>query len=453
MPTLSGETATRSGFSVIHAAPLLVGFLLALRASELIRDNSFLWHIRAGSVQAETGTVLTADPFSYTAAGEGWRTQSWLVDLVYAQLESMTGTLVWANWFVFIVGACVLALMGIAIYDRTRSPVVLTGSLIVAMWLFAPFAQARPVIVSYIMMAVLVLILRWKDQLLWLLVPLFWIWAAVHGSWVIGGGLVILELLRTRDSKLVKVGVVSLVATLATAHGFGTWAILYEFSQAREALGLINEWLPPDFADLAQAPYLIVMVGLFLGFARGKLEARDLFVILPFLIFGMTSRRAVFPATIVLLPYAVAAVPVPKLHYKTKAGLVPVIAMVLLAVVAVSPMVFRPLGLLDAERFPRASIVDSIEGRTPFHDSAVGGYLIYDSWPSNSVYIDDRAELYGFDRFQGLRTALSGDYEEVFEQNGIDIAIVKSDSPLHRRLVKDGWSPVAETDEFISLAP
>jgi len=452
VPT-ENETAKRHGLSVIHAAPLLVGFLLALRASELIRDNSFLWHIRAGSVQIASGKVLTADPFSYTARGEGWRTQSWLIDLLYAQLESMTGTLIWANWFVFVIGAGVLALVGIAVYDRTRSPVILTGSLILAMWLFAPFAQARPVIVSYVMMALLVLILRWKDQLLWLLVPLFWIWAAVHGSWVLGGGFVVLELLRTRDTRLAKVGAVSLIATLATAHGIGTWSVLYEFSQARDALGLIQEWLPPDFADIAQAPYLIVMIGLFVGFARGKLEARDLFVILPFLIFGMTTRRAVFPATIVLLPYAVSAVPIPRLHAGATRGLAPVTAMALLAALALSPMLMRPLGLLDAERFPRPSIVESIDGRTPFHDSAVGGYLIYDSWPTNLVYIDDRAELYGFERFRGLQKTLSGDYEEVFEENGIDVAIVKPDSPLHRRLAKDGWSAIAVTDEFISMAP
>ncbi|NHZ71080.1 MAG: hypothetical protein GWP18_05510 [Proteobacteria bacterium] len=453
MATDQQEPGKRAGLNVLHAAPLLVGFLLALRASELIRDNSFLWHIRAGSVQASTGTVLTTDPFSYTANGESWRTQSWLIDLAYAQLESMTGSLTWANWFVFGMGAVVLALIGLAIYDSRRSPVIVAGGLILAMWLFAPFAQARPVIVSYVMMAALVLILRWKHQLLWMLVPLFWIWAAVHGSWVLGGVLVILELIRSRDGRLIKAGAVALVATLFTAHGIGTWAVLYEFSQAREALGLIEEWLPPDFADIAQAPYLIIMVGLFVGFARRDLSPRDLIVVLPFLFFGMTSRRAVFPATIVLLPYAIAAVPVPKVRTSRGSALIPAVALSVLGLLALSPMVARPLGLLDAERFPRDSVVASIEGRTPFHDSAVGGYLIFDAWPADLVYIDDRAELYGFDRLQGLRKALSGDYEEVFDAYGIDVAIVKPESPLHRRLVSDGWSPDAVTEEFIALIP
>ena len=64
-----------------HIAPLLVGVLIAVRASEAIRDNSFLWHIRAGSLQIESGSVLTEDPFSFTAAGEPWRTQAWLIEL------------------------------------------------------------------------------------------------------------------------------------------------------------------------------------------------------------------------------------------------------------------------------------------------------------------------------------------------------------------------------------
>ncbi|MFV2000339.1 MAG: hypothetical protein ACC654_08270 [Acidimicrobiia bacterium] len=447
------EPSRRSGLSVLHAAPLLVGFLLALRASEKIGDNSFLWHIRAGSEQASLGRVLTTDPFSFTAGGESWRTQSWLVDLLYARLEGFSSSLAWANWFVFAVGALVLALIGLAIYDRNRSPVVVTGGLIVAMWLFAPFAQARPVIVSYVFMVALVLILRYREQLLWLLVPLFWVWAGVHGSWVLGGALVVLELIRVRDRRLLKVGLVGLAATAMTAHGVGTWIVLYEFFQAREALGLIKEWMPPNFGDIAQAPYLIVIAGLFIGFARGKLELRDLVVILPFMFFGMTSRRAVFPASIVLLPYAIAGIPSPRIRRATSARLVPIVAIVLLGALSLLPMVVRPLGRLDAERFPRAEIVAAVTGRTVFHGSAVGGYLIYDNWPEDLVYIDDRAELYGFDRMKDFVRARTGDYQDVFDEFSINAAIVKPESPLARRLLADGWSTSAETPEFLALVP
>ncbi len=446
------QTDDRRGLSVIHAAPLLIGLLLAIRASEAIGDNSFLWHIRAGSVQLDIGRVLTTDPFSFTAAGESWRTQSWIVELAYAGLESATPSLAWANWFVFGVGAVVLALIGMALYDRSRSPVIVTLGLLVAMWLFAPFAQARPVIVSYVFMGALVLILRRKDELLWLLVPLLWLWAGVHGSWTLGGVLIILELIRSRDLRLLKVGIVSLVITLFTAHGIGTWIILYDFSRAGAALGLISEWQPPNFGGIAQAPYLIVIVGLFVGFARGRLTLRDLIVVLPFLFYGMTSERAVFPAAIVLLPFAVAGIPSPTLSRSTTSKSIVVTAMVVIGGMALLPMLVRPLGVLDAERFPNDAVVASIDGSTVFHDTAVGGYLIYAAWPDDLVYIDDRAELYGFERLEGFVRAQSGDYVEVFDRYDIEVAIVKPDSALFRRLTADGWMLEVESEEFVTLS-
>ena len=47
--------------------------------------------LRAGELQLEIGRVLTTDPFSFTAGGEAWRTQSWLAELGYAWLEDVTG--------------------------------------------------------------------------------------------------------------------------------------------------------------------------------------------------------------------------------------------------------------------------------------------------------------------------------------------------------------------------
>jgi hypothetical protein len=422
-----------------------------LRASEVIRDNSFLWHIRSGSIQLAAERVINADPFSYTAFGEPWRTQSWIVELAYAGLEGATDSLAWANWFVFGVGAVVLALIGLAIYDRNRSPVMVTLGLLVTMWLFAPFAQARPVIVSYVFMAALVLILRRKHELMWLLIPLFWLWAGVHGSWALGGVLVVLELIRSKDLRLLKVGIVSLAVTTLTAHGIGTWVVLYDFSRSAGALSLISEWRPPNFGGIAQAPYLIVVAGLFVGFARGKLALKDLVVILPFMFYGMTSERAVFPAAIVLLPYAVAGVPSPKLTSSATARPVAIASMVIIGSFAFLPMVARPLGMLDGERFPEDEIVASVDGRTVFHDTAVGGYLIYAAWPGVPVYIDDRAELYGVERLEEFIRAQSGDYVEVFDRYDIEVAIVKPDTFLWRRLIADGWLVEATSDEFVTV--
>ena len=77
----------RSRISPLHVG-LAIPWIVAVIAGRLpIRDNSFLWHVRAGSLQIDQGSVLVADPFSFTRAGEAWRTQSWLLELGYARLD------------------------------------------------------------------------------------------------------------------------------------------------------------------------------------------------------------------------------------------------------------------------------------------------------------------------------------------------------------------------------
>jgi hypothetical protein len=74
--------------SVAHVA-LVLPWIMAVVAARLpVRDNSFLWHVTAGRLQIEQGAVLTADPFSFTFLGAPWRTQSWLLELVYGLADN-----------------------------------------------------------------------------------------------------------------------------------------------------------------------------------------------------------------------------------------------------------------------------------------------------------------------------------------------------------------------------
>lgn len=435
----------------IHAIPVVPLFLIALLASSPIRDNSFLWHIRAGAEQLRRGIVIVADPFSFTTLDEAWRTQSWLIELLYAYLEQWTSGLAWVNVMVFLLGAMTAGFVGLSMYRATESPVTTGFAMIATVWLGAPFLQPRPVLASYVLLAALVLVLQNRDRLIWLVVPMMWIWTAVHGSWVIGGGLLILEWLRTSDRRIFRAGVSALPATLLTAHGLGAWLIIADFAGARDALSLMQEWMVPDFGNIVQAPYLLLVVGLIGAGMRGRIEWRDLIVVLPFLFFGMTSRRAVFPAAIVVAPWA--ALAIPRLHVP-RASMSKAFAsgvLVLMVLVAVSPLALLPLGRLDDDRFPTPDVQEAIANRNVFHDAAVGGYLIYDEWPDRLVYIDDRAELFGADRLLEFDAARQGRYEDVFARYGFDAALTQTDWPLTSVLQADGWEPVVESESFTVL--
>lgn len=447
----TSNTRFRPQIRLIHAIPIVPLFLVALIAAQSIRDNSFLWHIRAGSVQLADERVLNVDPFSFTMAGVPWRTQSWLVEILYAQMEAVTPGLSWANLVVFTVGVTTAALIGLSVYRATPSPVTTALVMVAMVWLAVPFLQPRPVVFSYLLLAALVLTLQNREKALWLIVPIIWIWAAVHGSWVIGGGLIILYWLRTSDRRILKAGLVALVTTLLTAHGLGVWQILADFAGAQDALSLMDEWQVPDLVDIVQAPYLLLIAGIVVAGMRGKLTGRDLIVILPFLFFGMTSRRAVFPAAIVVAPWAALALPPLQIPRSSLSSSVAGIVGLGIAFIAVIPLALQPLGVLDSERFPTPTVHEAIAGRQVFHDDGVGGFLIYTDWPDRLVYIDDRAELYGFDMLTEFGEARQGRYSAVFEKYGFDAALVHREWPLAETLVEDGWSQAAEDSEFLVL--
>lgn len=442
-----------SRIRVVHALPLVPLFMVALFASATIRDNSFLWHVRAGEVQRTAGSVLSHDVFSFTELGSEWRTQSWLVELLYDSIDGVAPSLAWMNWIVLIVGGITMLMVGIAVYRSTPSLVMVSLTLIVSAWLLGPFLQPRPVLFSFLLLASLVVVLQNPDRLLWLVVPIIWIWAGVHGSWVIGGGLVVLEWLRTGDKRLVAVGTIALVATLTTPHGLGTWLIVVDFFGARDALSLMQEWKPPDFFSAAQMPYLVLVLGIVVAFWRSKIGVRDFVVVLPFLLFGLTSRRAVTPAAIVLLPYAVLALPllrVPRSNTK------PAVAAAIVATVGAAtmlPMISSSVGTLDPKRFPDDEVRAAISGRNVFHDDAVGGYLIYAEFPERLVWIDDRAELHGIERLQEFTDARDGEYETVFDRYGFDSALTRPDWPLTDELIGDGWRTTYQSENFLVLVP
>ncbi|MBT8248315.1 MAG: hypothetical protein KJN73_10870 [Acidimicrobiia bacterium] len=72
--------------SVRHLFAMVPVVGVVVASARAISDNSFLWHVRAGTVQLDAGQVLRTDPFSFTAQGESWRTQSWIADLLYGTL-------------------------------------------------------------------------------------------------------------------------------------------------------------------------------------------------------------------------------------------------------------------------------------------------------------------------------------------------------------------------------
>jgi hypothetical protein len=403
-------------------------------------DNSFLWHVRAGTHQLDLGRVLTVDPFSFTRGGEEWRTQSWLAELGYGWLERMTGDLSWVAPMVYVVALAMMALVAVAVYDTIREPIRSTAVLMVVAFISTPFMVPRPVILSYTLLAGTVVILRRSERLAWALVPLIWVWAGLHASYTLGLALVALEAIRTKSWRLFGVGVVAGITTAFTAHGVGSWEFLLSFMDNRDALRFITEWAAPDFTRMFLAPFLLVVIGLIVGGIRGRIRPIDLVIVVPFLWLGLTQQRSILPAVIVLAPFAARSLITTKPRTERRGGSLVANGVLLAALLILAMTPFSRDVSLRTNVLPPAEARQALAPGPAFHGASAGGLLIYAEWPDREVYVDDRAELYGVEGFQEFVDATNGiGYEDVFARYGITQALVKTDWELATILQQEGW--------------
>jgi hypothetical protein len=142
------------------------------------------------------------------------------------------------------------------------------------------------------------------------------VWANLHGGFVIAFpllGIAIaaegVEWLLARDETerighrrrvrtLLQVTVVSLVAVLATPHGFAVYTNPIETLTSPAQRRLIVEWFSPDFHQLVLAPFLGMILLLFGGFALRRPTAYQLLLSLACLGLALESARniAIFVA-------------------------------------------------------------------------------------------------------------------------------------------------------------
>lgn len=435
--------------SIAHLALLAPWVALVIGAWGPIMDNSFLWHVRAGTVQLGAGTVLTSDPFSFTMLGQPWRTQSWLIELGYGWMEGRWG-LDFVPYMVLLVGTVTFVAIALIAYRWSKSVPATVFVLVLSVIALISFSVPRPVLFSYLLMSLTVL--AWeRPASRWSVPLLIWIWAAVHASFVIGLAYIGLTIIMKKDWRGLPAAIVSGVVTLGTAHGIGVVSFLLDFRQSSDALQYLTEWRRPDILEPVFLPLLGGLVFIVIGAFRDRIHPRHLWLIVPFTLLGLSSVRAIPPAWLALVPLV--ALSLSGLEIGSTAGLRPRLAGVFAVAVLLMPFLLISESELPEDRFPVQAVAALGESRT-FHDDVVGGFLIWAAGPAHKVYIDDRAELYG-DRLGEFVAVRSGDipWQPVFRRDGIEQALLANGEGLIDELGSAGWMTVYSDDHFSILRP
>lgn len=228
------------------------------------QDEPDLWgHVRFGLDALQNGYIARTDPYSYITAGGPWINHEVLAELAMGLAYSLLGPL-GLNLLRMAVGITTLAMIWTALRRRGVTVVVTAG--LTAVVIFAAaihLIQMRPHLFTLLFFTLMIIILgkaeRHGSRLLWLLVPVFWVWINTHGGVLAGLGIIgiwgIIRLfqigtqrntpsrVRLREGiHLVMPLLASLAITLITPYGPGLLAFLL-----RTATGTrpeIVEWQP-----------------------------------------------------------------------------------------------------------------------------------------------------------------------------------------------------------------
>ncbi len=443
--------------------------LVALITARTPADPDMWWHLAAGREMLARGEILTRDVFSYTRSGAPWTNAFWLADIGMYLLQRVGG------FPALSLAMALLAALTMAIVHRQMAgPSILrAGFLVLATVAAAPAWSPRPQLLSYLLLALLdCLLRRWREgapKRFWLLVPLFALWANLHGGFIWGFLLLVAVLagetldrltgwgngLAWRDIRnLALFTALSALAVLLNPNGPAIWRLpFYTVSVSLR----IQEWHSPDFHRIDFHPMLWLLFLLTVGLARSR-ERPDLgslFKVLGFAYMAFVSVRAVAVYAIVTAPVVarvLAGTMSPALGERLRgrdALPLPVRRLIngALVVALAAAVLARALLLSSPARversYPAAAVAWLREHRPEgnlLNSYNWGGYLLW-ALPEYPVFADGRADLYGDELLSQWWQVVSGEEAgwDVLEQWGVRLILLEPDWPVVRELPARGW--------------
>jgi hypothetical protein len=449
----------------------LAGIMVVIVLAKGLTDPDFFTHVRTGQLIVDTGQVPTTDPFSFTWAGQPWTLHEWLSEVgMYVLLEAV-GVLPSLIVFGLVPGA-LLAVLLFAVIRRgvALRPAALAA--VLAAWVFIPYVTIRPQALSWLLMAVLVTFLWSLDaakprRALWL-IPLFVLWANLHGLWVVGLGVVALYALFTLAGRTpmsapdarrwVAIGFVGCLfgVMLTPAGPAGVLYPLRYIDAGDWGLENIHEWQSPDFHSAAMLGLLalilvLLAVGIWTGGAPGWMSVLCLLgVAMSLVSLRNAPLLAVWSVPVVAMglaarwPARLTPKPVPEKQQPVRRAMEAITAIAIVVVSAVLVLPQTPAAHLEetvASEFPEAAMEIIREVKPDARVLAEygwGGYVIWSGYDHGArVFVDGRNDMYDqsiLEDYTAIREADDG-WQDLLAEYEVEAMIWPPEAVLTRGLL------------------
>jgi hypothetical protein len=270
------------------------------------------WHLRTADWILEHLALPTTDPFSAFGAARPWAAYSWLFEILIHRLYDTWGLM-------GVMGYTLIAALavGIALWVLVRGIVPnFAGSVAITLAGVAalvPVVSPRPWLITFLLffleLHVLLTARRTGNmRLLWLLPPMFVLWANVHIQFVYGLGLLGLALLAVVLEPVVGRGGVDVerspisatrlflvlalctAATLIGPYHVHLYRVVFEYITQSGVFNAINELVAMQFRD--PADWVVLALTLAAMFALGRQRPLQLFPLLVLLAGAAVAFRA-----------------------------------------------------------------------------------------------------------------------------------------------------------------
>ena len=447
--------------------------VIALRS---VADRDIWWHLRTGEWIVQHRAVPHVDPFAPDGAAKAWMTSSWLFDVVLHALHESFGPPALAAYALVLGLACVLALQRLGA-RRTRGPITAVALPALAFAVVAPLLGPRPALVSILFYAielsVLFSALEGGDRRgLWLLPPLFVVWANLdrgvgHGLLVLALATVAQRLERRRRSaeaaddsvpELARVTLFCGLAALLTPYHVGLYSALLDTGGQGAARERLGDLASPTFRALGDW----IMLALLLGavFVTARRSRHRTFTLLVLGVSAFSAFRTSRDAWLVAVS-ATAVLSSVRFSGRTAVatrglGVAAAVAAGIVGAVVWSLTPPQPRWQSEVSaRFPVAAARVVEDRRYPgplFSPLEWGGYLLW-RLPRLTTVVDGRLELQGDARIRRLIATWDGGREWAIDPDlaGAGTVVAPTDSSLTTLLHDDPRFVVVYTDDVAAL--
>jgi hypothetical protein len=432
----------------------------------VLEDPDIWWHLADARQLVTTHHFIWTEPNSFTVGGQLWVNPEWLAELPYwfsySALHYRGIYLV--DWLALCGNLVFLYWRG---YRRSGHAGAAWWAAMLGFVLVSVNAGPRTIVLAYLAMGAELAILEAHEQgnrrALWLLPPLFCVWVNLHGSWLIGLGLLVLYVLcgwfefkkgaieqesftrAERNQMLVVLGL-CVAALMVNPYGWRlVWNPIDMMTNQKLNIANVMEWKPLNLSTMAGAAAFgaMCLMAVLNAFKRRKWRVYEIAFVFFAWYAALDHMRFLFMAAVLTTP--ILAVDIRQgLDLESDEKTIPaanafMVAAAAVVVLAIFPSEKKLTAKLQTF-FPMKSIAAIQPSWRTFDSDTVGGMMSFEKKPD---FIDSRFDV--FEHHGVLADYLRAMYVvaplEVFEKYRIDHALLTDTMPASYMLKHTaGWT-------------